>query len=163
VAGSLSLVLRSGRMVAPQLRVLRASPGLVWRAIDVGQAVGAVTAFLRPDDRWFVAFDTCRDDAYGALLAAVAANTGSDLYATVDEGDEHSVELLEIHGFTVARRESMLLIPTDPAITGLRATAEARTRRHPGPVPPPRARPDAALAGVPCAPRARQSRRHRRG
>ena len=124
VAGSLLRMLRSGRMVASHLGVVRASPGLVWRAIDDGQAVGAVTAFLRPDDRWFVAFDTCRDDAYGSLLTAVAANTGSDLYATVDEGDEHSVELLEINGFTVTRRESILLIPTDPAITGLRATAE---------------------------------------
>jgi hypothetical protein len=54
----------------------------------------------------------------------VAANAGSDLYATVDEADEHTLELLDSNGFTVARRKSNLLIPTDPSITGLDASAE---------------------------------------
>jgi GNAT superfamily N-acetyltransferase len=123
--GSLSrTVLPSGRVATSRARIVRASPGLVWRAVDDDGAVGAVTAFLRPDDRWFVAFDACREDVVASLLAAVAANTGSDLWATVDDDDEYTLELLEMHGFAVARRESVLLIPTDPAITGLGPTAE---------------------------------------
>lgn len=111
-------------MTAAQLRVVRASPGLVWRALDADEAVGAVTAFLRPDNRWFVSFDTCRDDTYRALIAAVAGNTGRDLYATVDDTDDQALELFGRLGFTVSRRESNLVIPTDPQVTGLHATAE---------------------------------------
>jgi ribosomal protein S18 acetylase RimI-like enzyme len=111
-------------MSASQLRVVRASPGLVWRALDADQVVGVVTTFLRPDNRWLVSFGECRDDAYGALIAAVAGNTGSDLYATVDDTDDQTLEQFGRLGFTVNRRESNFLIPTDPEITGLHATAE---------------------------------------
>ncbi len=111
-------------MTASQLRVVRASPGLVWRALESDHVVGAVTAFLRPDDRWFVTFDQCRDDSYRPLLAAVAGNTGSDLYTTVDEADDQAPELLARLGFTVARGESHFLVPTDPRVTGLHAADE---------------------------------------
>ncbi len=111
-------------MTTPPIRVVRASPGLVWRAFDGDQVLGAVTAFLRPDDRWFVAFDGGRADCYGPLLAAVAENTGCDLSVTVDERDDEALERLTGVGFTVARRESDYVIPTDPAVTGLRTTAE---------------------------------------
>ena len=110
--------------VAASIRVVRAPPGLVWRAFDADQVVGAVTAFLRPDDRWFVTFDTCRDDAYGPLLTAVAGNAGSDLYAAVDEADDQALAALSSVGFAAARRESNFLIPTDPTVTGLHVTAE---------------------------------------
>jgi ribosomal protein S18 acetylase RimI-like enzyme len=111
-------------MTASQLRISRASPGLVWRAHDADRVVGAVTAFLRPDGRWLVMFDACRDDSYQPLLAAVSANTGSDLYTTVDDVDESMLELLGRIGFAVARRESNVLIPTDPRVTGLQVVAE---------------------------------------
>jgi len=111
-------------MIAPQLRVVRAPPGLVWRAIDADRVVGAVRAFLLPNDRWFVAFDACREDSYEPLLAAVSGNTGSDSYTTVDEADESMLELLGRIGFTVARCESNFLIPTDPQVTGLKVVAE---------------------------------------
>jgi ribosomal protein S18 acetylase RimI-like enzyme len=111
-------------MVAPQLRVVRAPPGLVWRALDADRVVGAVTAFLLPNDRWFIAFDACREDSYSPLLAAVTANTGSDSYTTVDDADELMLELLGRIGFTAARRESNFLIPTDPQVTGLQVLAE---------------------------------------
>ncbi len=101
------------------VRVVRATPGLVWRALSGQQAIGAVTAFLRPDDRWFVNFDAGEDASYQPLLLAVAANTGSDLYATVDETDEQALAMFARLGFTVNRRESNVLIPTDPDITGL--------------------------------------------
>lgn len=78
-----------------------------------------VTAFLRPDDRWFVWFDSCRDNAYVPLLAAVAENTGGDLHATADEEDTEGLARFTQLGFTVSRREGNYLIPTDPLITGL--------------------------------------------
>ena len=124
LAGSLAVVLPSGHMVAPQLRVVRAPPGLVWRALDEDQVVGAVTAFLLPNDRWFVAFDACRADSYEPLLAAVSGNTGRDSYTTIDDADESMLELLGRIGFTVVRRESNFLIPTDPQVTGLQVDAE---------------------------------------
>jgi hypothetical protein len=64
------------------LHVVRASPGLVWRALDGPEVIGAVRDFLRPDDRWFIWFDSCRADARAPLLAAVADNVRSDLYVT---------------------------------------------------------------------------------
>ena len=118
------MVLPSGHMTGSVLRVVRASPGLVWRAFDGDQMVGAVTAFLRPDDRWFVTFDVSQQESYQPLLRAVAANTGSDLYAAVDDTDEHALETFTRLGFTMNRRESNLLIPTDPQITGLDAADE---------------------------------------
>ncbi|HVB44654.1 MAG TPA: GNAT family N-acetyltransferase [Streptosporangiaceae bacterium] len=112
-------------MTSAPLRIVRASPGLVWRALDADQVVGAVTAFLRPDDRWFVHFDAAsRADSYRPLLAAVAGNAVSDLYATVEESDDAALELFTRLGFTVSRREGNYLIPVDPQVTGLRATAD---------------------------------------
>jgi ribosomal protein S18 acetylase RimI-like enzyme len=112
-------------MSASQIRVVRAAPGLVWRALDSDdQVVGAITALMRPDGRWFIAFDAGHDDSYCPLLEAVADNTGSDLHATVDDADGQALELFDRLGFTVARREGIYLIPTDPNITGLHSTAE---------------------------------------
>jgi ribosomal protein S18 acetylase RimI-like enzyme len=104
-------------VVAPPLaapRVMRASPGLVWRAFAGDEAVGAVRAFLRPDNRWFVAFDDGRADGDAPLLAAVAADTGADLYATADEDDQAGQDRLARLGFSVNRRESHYVIPTGP-------------------------------------------------
>ena len=111
-------------MENPQVRVVRAPPGLVWRALEAEQQVGAVSALLRPDNRWFVHFDRCRDDSYGPLLAAVAANTESDLYANSREADNQRKALFTRLGFTVSRRESIYAVPTDPEITGLVTPSE---------------------------------------
>jgi ribosomal protein S18 acetylase RimI-like enzyme len=110
-------VLLSG--VVNSSRVVRVSPGLTWRALDGAKVVGAVTAFLRPDNRWLVYFDDCRADVYEPLLAAVAGNTGSDLYAIADEADREAAARFVRLGFTQSRREGIFLIPTDPASTGL--------------------------------------------
>jgi len=99
--------------------VIRVSPGLTWRALDGSEVVGSITAFMRPDDRWFVMFDSCGDDAYLPLLTAVGGNTGSDLYTTAEEGDTESCQRLIALGFAVNRRDAIYLIPTDPARTGL--------------------------------------------
>lgn len=101
------------------LRVVRVSPGLTWRAVDGAGVVGAVTAFLRPDNRWFAWFDSCRADAYRPLLAAVAGNVGGDLYAVADEADAQAAGTFTDLGFAENRREGNYLIPTDPGRTGL--------------------------------------------
>jgi len=106
------------------VRVVRAPPGLVWRAFDADQAVGAIRARLRPDGRWFVAFDTCREDSYEPLVAALASNVGQDLYTTARDTYEEGLDRLARLGFAASRRESSYLIPTDPAATGLDAFAE---------------------------------------
>jgi GNAT superfamily N-acetyltransferase len=105
--------------VGSSLRVVRASPGLTWRALDGADVVGAITAFLRPDNRWFAWFDSCRADAYRPLVAAVAGNVGSDLYATADEDDAEAAARFIDLGFAQSRREGIYLIPTDPGRTGL--------------------------------------------
>jgi ribosomal protein S18 acetylase RimI-like enzyme len=101
------------------VRVVRAPPGLVWRAFDADEAVGAVRAYLRPDGRWFVAFDICRADSYQPLVSALAESIGGDLYTTARDTDEQGLERLARLGFSPNRRESYYLIPTDPAATGL--------------------------------------------
>jgi hypothetical protein len=106
------------------VRVVRAPPGLVWRAFDAGEAIGAARAFLRSDNRWFIVFDTCRADCYQPLLAAVAENTGGDLYTTARDTDGQGLDRLTRLGFGVNRRESSYLIPTDPAVAGLDAVPE---------------------------------------
>jgi GNAT superfamily N-acetyltransferase len=104
------------------VRVVRAPPGLVWRALDADQAVGAARAFLRSDNRWFFAFDICREDSYQPLLSALADSIDGDLYTTARDTDEQGLDRLTRLGFTPGRRESSYLIPTDPVATGLDAT-----------------------------------------
>ncbi len=111
-------------MTDSRLLIVRAPPGLIWRAVDEGQAVGAVSAVLRPNGRWFVHFDVCRDDSYEPLLTAVAQNTGGDLYTIACEADRQSLAQFTRLGFTVSRRESFFVIPTDPEVTGLHDTDE---------------------------------------
>ena len=111
-------------MTDSAFRVVRAAPGLVWRALDGDQVVGSVTAVLLPNDRWFVDFSHGGESAWRPLLAAVAANTASDLYLTADDTDVQYLRQLAGLGFTELRRESHVLIPTDPGLTGLVVTAE---------------------------------------
>lgn len=115
-------VLPSGAVTPSPLQVVRAPPGLVWRALDGGQVVGTIRAHLMPDSRWHVGFEPCRDDAYEPLLDAVAGNTDSDLYMSVRESDPDALARFSAVGFEVSRRESFFRIPTDPAVTGLHQT-----------------------------------------
>lgn len=118
-------MLPSGAVSTSPLRIARASPGLVCRALDGDQPAGAVTAFLRPDDRWFVHLDAAgRADSYAPLLAAVAQSTSEVLHATVEETDDRALRLFAGLGFTVNRRESTCVIPPDPRLTGLRDGAD---------------------------------------
>jgi ribosomal protein S18 acetylase RimI-like enzyme len=106
-------------MNSAALRVLRIPPDLTWRALAGNNDVGSVKAVLRPDERCFVFFGSCRSDAYEPLLAAVAEQLDRDLYLTIDEADEEGRGLYEQLGFLVNRCESDYLIPTDPDVTGL--------------------------------------------
>jgi ribosomal protein S18 acetylase RimI-like enzyme len=107
-------------MDAAVVQVRRLSPDLAWRAFAGEEGVGVAKASLRPDERCFVSFDSCRAEAHEPLVAAVAQELGRDLYLTVDEADGEGRALCELVGFEVNRRESEYLIPTDPEATGLR-------------------------------------------
>jgi ribosomal protein S18 acetylase RimI-like enzyme len=68
-----------------------------------------VGVWIRPDSRCFV---HAPED-----LELVAA--GCDVYASTDEADANRLHAFERAGFEVHRRQLELLLPTDPALTGL--------------------------------------------
>jgi ribosomal protein S18 acetylase RimI-like enzyme len=108
------------------VQVRRLSPDLAWGACARDEGIGVVNALVRPDERCFVFFDSCRAEAYEPLLVAVAQDLGRDFHVTVDEADDKSRALLAQLGFVVNRRESEYLIPTDPQVTGLRGVGAPR-------------------------------------
>jgi ribosomal protein S18 acetylase RimI-like enzyme len=102
-------------MTLDELTVVRASPGLTWRARAGGRVVGSASAFLRPDDRWEVRLDhESRADSRAPLIAAVAANVQADLHAVAGEKNREALRYWAELGFVVSRREGIYLIPTDP-------------------------------------------------
>jgi GNAT superfamily N-acetyltransferase len=115
----ITALLASQGMVAAALPVSRMRPALTWRALDGDLVAGEVSARLRPDNRWFVYFDTWRADAYPPLSDAVARELGRDLYVTLDDGEYDALDACAQAGFAVHRRESYYRIPVDPAVTGL--------------------------------------------
>ncbi len=106
-------------MVAAALAVSRLRPALTWCALDGDVVAGEASARLRPDNRWFVYFDTWRADACPPLADAVARDLGRDLYVTLDDGEYDALDACAQAGFAVHRRESCFRIPADPAVTGL--------------------------------------------
>jgi GNAT superfamily N-acetyltransferase len=106
-------------MVAGALAVSRLRPALTWRALDGDVVAGEVRAWLRPDNRCFLYFDTWRADAYPPLADAVGRELGCDLYVTLEDAEDDALDACAGAGFTVHRRESYYRIPTDPAVTGL--------------------------------------------
>jgi GNAT superfamily N-acetyltransferase len=105
-------------VTADPLCTVRLSGSLIWRAHDGGELAGTARAWLRPDRRWFVWFEACREDCYSPLLAMVASDVGGDLYASVDEADEAERDRLARLGFTELRREGNIVIPVGEG-TGL--------------------------------------------
>jgi GNAT superfamily N-acetyltransferase len=112
-------LLASQGMVAAALAVSRMGPAQTWRALDGALVAGEVSARLRPDDRWFVYFDTWRADAYLPLADAVARDLGRDLYVTLEDAEYDALDACARAGFAVHRRESYYRIPADPAAAGL--------------------------------------------
>jgi GNAT superfamily N-acetyltransferase len=113
------LLLASQDMAAAALAVSRIRPALTWRAVDGDLVAGEVRARLRPDNRWFLYFDTWRADAWPPLADAVARDLGRDLYVTLEDGEHDGLDACVQAGFAVHRRESYYRIPADPAVTGL--------------------------------------------
>jgi GNAT superfamily N-acetyltransferase len=111
-------------MAGPALRVTRVPQQLTWHAAGpAGESAGTVRAWLRPDQRCSVFFESARPDAYLPLAAAVAGEVGRDLYATVDEGDAAELAACAGAGFTVIRRESYYRIPVRPPARGPEVSA----------------------------------------
>jgi ribosomal protein S18 acetylase RimI-like enzyme len=108
-------------MVAAALVVSRMRPALVWRALDGDVVAGEVSARLRPDNRWFLYFDTWRADAWPPLAGAVARELGRDLYVVLEDAEYDALDACTAAGFAENRRESYYRIPADPAVTGLAA------------------------------------------
>src|SRR6476659_6236317 len=106
-------------MAAAALTVSRMRPALTWRALDGDLVAGEVRARLRPDNRWFLYFDTWRGDAYPPLADAVARDLGRDLYITLEDAEDDALDACAQARFSVHRRESYYRIPTDPVVNGL--------------------------------------------
>jgi len=106
-------------MAAAALTVSRMRPALTWRALDGDLVAGEVRARLRPDNRWFLYFDTWRADAYPPLADAVARDLGGDLYVTLEDAEYDALDACAQAGFAVHRRESYYRIPADRAVAGL--------------------------------------------
>jgi ribosomal protein S18 acetylase RimI-like enzyme len=101
---------------------MRVLPRLEWRAFYGDQPTGEVKAWVRPDGRCSVFFDSCLPGAYRPLLNAVAASVSRDLYASIDEAAGEDLARYAELGFEVSRREGSYLIPVNPDTTGLRGT-----------------------------------------
>ena len=101
------------------MAVSRMRPALTWRALDGDLVAGEVSARLRPDNRWFLYFDTWRADACPPLADAVARDLGRDLHVTLEDAEYDALAACAQAGFAVHRRESYYRIPTDPVVTGL--------------------------------------------
>jgi ribosomal protein S18 acetylase RimI-like enzyme len=111
-------------MAGPAVSVTRVRQQLEWRAAGPGGApAGTLRAWLRPDQRCAVCFDSARPQAYLPLTAAAAAELRRDLYASVDDADAGELAGCLAAGFTVTRRESYLTIPVGAAMAGLGAAA----------------------------------------
>ena len=100
-------LLASLDMVAAALAVSRMRPALTWRAVDGDLVAGEVSARLRPNDRWFVYFDTWRADAYPPLADAVARELGRDLHVTLEDAEYDALDACAEAGFAVHRREKI--------------------------------------------------------
>src|ERR1700750_1670517 len=106
-------------MGAAALAVSRMRPALTWQALDGTVVAGGVRPRLRPDNRWFVYFDTWRADAYPPLTDAVARDLGGDLYVTLEDAEYDDLDARRPAGFVVHRRESYYRSPADRAVAGL--------------------------------------------
>src|SRR5256714_4032030 len=112
----ITLLLASRGMAAAALAVSWMRPALTWRALDGDLIAGEVRARLRPDNRWFVYFDTWRADAYPPLADAVAHDLGRDLYVTLEDAEYDALDACAQAGFAVHRRGSYYRVPAHRAV-----------------------------------------------
>src|SRR2546423_12584657 len=115
----ITLLLASRGMAAAALAVSWMRPALTWRALDGDLIAGEVRARLRPDNRWFLYFDTWRADAYPPLADAVARDLGRDLYVTLEDAEYDALDACAEAGFAVHRREDFHPRPVSLAVGGV--------------------------------------------
>jgi GNAT superfamily N-acetyltransferase len=105
---------------------VKLSAPLTWRAHDDDALVGTLFGWLRPDRRWAVWFEACRDDYYEPLLAMAVGDLRHDLYASADETDDDALAVYGRLGFEVTRREGNIVIPVGARPAGRAALAAGR-------------------------------------
>lgn len=91
-----------------------------WLAVRGGNAVGAVVAGLRPDNRMLLTFDCHELSAYDALTEAAAAALDRPLYTVTDSDDRPAVIALRAAGFTSDFVGERFRIAFDTALDRLR-------------------------------------------
>jgi ribosomal protein S18 acetylase RimI-like enzyme len=96
-----------------------------WHATVDGRVVGSGDVARRPDGRLFVSVDAWHATVFDQLAAALRAELPRPLYTVVDEVETDLTAGWRRAGFTPGRREWEYSVPTDPAVTGLDATAAA--------------------------------------
>lgn len=106
-------------MITPETRLVRPSRSATWRVVYGSRVEATAEAMLRPDRRWFVSVDTWDEHYVDELVDAMVDDLRQDLHTMVEESDTALARRWLSHGFTVERREHEVLIPTDPAVTGL--------------------------------------------
>ncbi|QIS12253.1 GNAT family N-acetyltransferase [Nocardia arthritidis] len=94
-----------------------------WHAAVDGRVVGSADVARRPDGRRFVSVDAWHATVFDQLATAVRAELPRPLYTVVDEVESDLIAGWRRAGFAPSRREWEYSVPTDPAITGLDATA----------------------------------------
>jgi GNAT superfamily N-acetyltransferase len=125
------VVLRSDFVTGSPVCTVKVSAPLTWRAHDGDALVGTLFAWLRPDRRWAVWFEACRDDCYESLLAMAVGDLRHDLYASADETDDEALAVYGRLGFDVVRREGNIVIPVGARPAGGAAPAAERTAPAP--------------------------------
>lgn len=87
-----------------------------WFIRRAGRATGAVSTWLRPDDRMFLTFKTENLTSFEPLVEAVAANLGRSLSVTVDLGDDDRVAALVDLGFEIDQVSEAFFVPFSVAL-----------------------------------------------
>lgn len=93
----------------------QAQPLQRWIAWDGDAVTGAVSTWLRPDDRMFVFFAGTAG-AIGPLTAAASTELGRSLHATVDDSARARVDALSASGFGVEAVNDSFTVPFDAAL-----------------------------------------------
>ncbi|WP_327139212.1 GNAT family N-acetyltransferase [Nocardia sp. NBC_01327] len=94
-----------------------------WHAEVDGRVVGSGDVARRPDGRLFVSIDSWHATVFDQLAATLRTKLSRPLYTVVDEAETDLTAGWRRAGFSPGRREWEYSVPTDPAVTGLDATA----------------------------------------
>jgi ribosomal protein S18 acetylase RimI-like enzyme len=90
-----------------------------WHALEDDRVIGCADASRRPDGRLFLSVDSWHDEVFAPLAGAMLADLPAPLFTVVDDVDRDLISRWQQAGFTIRRRESEYLVPTDPRSTGL--------------------------------------------